>query len=87
MEENMKPEERVLNALIEGIEATGEIITPKERRRMQCLFNMGYCAGHAVSLCAFSDELKETLEETIEDFITNVNQVTFAKIMLKEYKS
>lgn len=71
------PEDRILTAVIEGMEASGEIITPKVRNRMTCSFMMGYTAGFSVA----SIRNVSTVEETIKQLIQDVNKVVFTDMI------
>lgn len=84
------PEDRILMAVIEAIEAGGEVITPRIREHITCSFMMGYTAGFSISgaeaLISFlgSEEVKKreilTLEETIENLIESVNRLLLERL-------
>ena len=69
------PEDRILAAIIEGIEASGKIMTPAKKENMTSCFMMGYTAGSTFA--------KIPNEETVADLIQSVNRVIFGS-MLKE---
>lgn len=84
------PEDRILMAVIEAIEASGEVITPRIREHITCFFMMGYIAGSSIfgaeALMTFlgPEEVKKqkmfTVEETIEDLIKSVNRVLLGRL-------
>ncbi len=78
------PEDRILTAVIEGMEASGEVITPKVRNCIICSFMMGYTAGSSIAATrakvAFKFCGEEAVEETIKEIIQDVNKVIFTEI-------
>ncbi len=73
--ETGSPEDRILTAIMEGMEAGGKIMTPEKKERAKCCFMLGYTAGHSFA--------KIPNEETVTGLIQDVNRVTFGN-MLKE---
>lgn len=80
------PEDRILQATIESMEACGKIITPEKRESITCSFMMGYTAGFSVSgakgleIFLGEEKVKEqgmlTVEEMIQSLISSANKVT-----------
>ncbi len=69
------PEDRILAAIIEGLEASGKIMTPAKKENTTSCFMMGYTAGSTFA--------KIPNEETVADLIQSVNRVVFGS-MLKD---
>ena len=88
------PEDRILMAVIEGMEASGEVITPEIRNDITCWFMMGYIAGFSVAgttaIFEFLGEEKAeklnvlTVENTIKNLIQHVNEVVLTDMLPEE---
>lgn len=86
----MKPEDRILNALIEGLEAAGKAWTPKEVARMRNIFTLGYCSGSLIRDAQETENMARqninvdgllTVEETIEQMIRYINTTTLERLI------
>lgn len=79
------PEEKILNATIEAMEATGKVITAKDREQITCSFMMGYTSGFTIAatkaMVEFRPDKEMSVEKTVKDLIQDATEVAFKNML------
>lgn len=71
------PEDRILTATIEGVEASGIVLTSKEKKFITAFFMMGYTAGLAVETAKNGGI---DIEIVVQRIIAGVNVIAFERM-------